>query len=190
MKIILIALTLFIGFYSGSVFAQVDVISTGGITSASYTTLKSAFDAINTGTHTGTITIGISGDLTETTTAALNASGSGFASYGLISISPSGGAARIISGSLAAPLIDLNGADNVIIDGLNAGGNSLTISNTSTSTAAGTSTIRFINGATQDTVKNCTILGSSSSSLSTAAGNILFSTTTTGGNNYNTIFGN
>jgi hypothetical protein len=54
------------------------------------------------------------------------------------------------------PLLNFNGADNVIINGLNTGGNSLTISNTSTSTAAGTSTIRFINDATNNIIRNCT----------------------------------
>jgi hypothetical protein len=74
-----------------------------------------------------------------------------------LTISPSG-ATRTISGSVAAPLLNFNGADNVIIDGLNTGGNSLTISNTST--AAGTSTIRFINDATNNIIRNCTIEGS------------------------------
>ena len=41
------------------------------------TTLKGAFDAINRGTHQGTITIGISGNTTETAPAVINASGSG-----------------------------------------------------------------------------------------------------------------
>ncbi|HJQ25532.1 MAG TPA: hypothetical protein VKA60_16550 [Blastocatellia bacterium] len=95
---------------------------------------------INAGTHRGAITIAIVGDTTETATAALNASGSGSASYTSISIQPSGGAARTISGALSAgsPLINLNGADNVTIDGLNTGGNSLTLSNTSTGSTTGT----------------------------------------------------
>jgi hypothetical protein len=46
-----------------STFAQVDVAATGGV-NASYTTLRAAFDAINAGSHTGVITIGISGNTT------------------------------------------------------------------------------------------------------------------------------
>ena len=88
----------------------------------SYATLKASFDAINDGTHTGIITIDIVGNTTETASAVLNASGSGSASYSGITISPSGGAARTISGTVFNPLIDLNGADNVTIDGLNSGG--------------------------------------------------------------------
>ena len=36
---------------------------------ATYTTLKAAFDAVNAGTHTGTITLGISANTTETAVA-------------------------------------------------------------------------------------------------------------------------
>ena len=152
-----------------------------------YPTVKAAFDAINAGTHQGSITIWIFGNTTETVAAVLNASGTGSSVYTAILMLPSGGA-RTVSGSLATPLIDLAGADNVNIDGLNSGGNALTFSNTIVSTTAGTSTIRFINGATNNKVTNCTILGSSTATLATATGNVLFSTSTiAGGNSNNTI---
>src|SRR5262245_24929053 len=82
--------------------AQVDVAATAGTLNASYTTLKGAFDAINLGTHQGTITIGLSGNTTETAPAVINASGAGGASYGSIAISPTGGAARTIAGAIVA----------------------------------------------------------------------------------------
>lgn len=109
-----------------------------------YATLKAAFDDINNGTLTGSVQLDVIGDTTETAPAVLNASGSGSASYTAVLIQPSGGAARTISGAIAAgnPLIDLNGADNVTIDGLNSGGNSLTIANTTVSATSGTSTER------------------------------------------------
>jgi hypothetical protein len=161
----------------------IDVEASGGTPAAQYTTLKGAFDAINAGTHTGTITIEVCGNTTEAASAVLNASGSGSASYSTISISPLGGAARTISGAIAGHLIDLNGADNVTIDGLNSGGNSLNISNTTA--GASSTTIRFINDATNNTVTNSTILGSTTS---TTLGTIFFSTTTgTTGNFGNTI---
>ncbi|MEN3333049.1 MAG: trimeric autotransporter adhesin [Blastocatellia bacterium] len=168
---------------------EVTLTATAGTAAGSFTTLKGAFDAINAGTHQGVIAISINADTTETATAALNASGSGSASYTSISIQPAGGAARTISGAIAAgsPLINLNGADNVTIDGLNTGGNSLTISNTTIGTTTGTSTIRFIADATNNTVTNCSILGSSTSTLATAAGTIVFSTGTTTGNDNDTI---
>ena len=57
---------------------------------ADYATLKDAFDAINAGTHTGVINIGVCGDTTETASAVLNASGVGAASYTLVLITPTG----------------------------------------------------------------------------------------------------
>jgi hypothetical protein len=179
--------------FTGNLFAQIDVTATGGTPAASYTTLKGAFDAINAGTHTGTITIGVSGNTAEgTATAALNASGSGAASYASIVVSPTGGAARTISGATTAgnPLINLNGADNVTFNGLNTGGNSLTISNTTVSATSATSTIRFIADASSNTITNCSILGSSTMAVATLGGNILFSTGTTTGNDNNTISNN
>src|SRR6185295_6585085 len=174
--------------------AQVDVTATAGTLNASYTTLKGAFDAINLGTHQGTIGIGLSGSTTETAPAVLNASGSGGASYTTITINPTGGAARTISGAIAAgsPLIDFNGADNVTIDGLNTGGNSLTIANTTVSATSGTATIRFIGGATNNTITNSNIQGSGTMSVATNGANIFFSTdaVTANGNDNNTISNN
>jgi hypothetical protein len=170
----------------------IEVESTGGTSIGTYPTLGAAFTAINGGTHTGTITIDVCFDTTETATAVLNASGSGAASYTSIVIAPAGGGARTISGAIAAgsPLIDLNGADNVTINGLNTGGNSLTLSNTTIGTTAGSSTIRFIGDASSNTVTNTTILGSSASTLATVAGTVVFATGTTTGNDNNTISNN
>ena len=156
-----------------------------------YPTLKDAFDAVNAGTHQGVLTVDVCADSTEAASAVLNASGSGASVYSAATIKPAGGAARTISGSLAAPLVDLNGADNVTIDGLNTGGNSLTLSNTSAVSTAGTSTIRFIEGATGNTVTRTTILGSSIGAVSAATGNVLFSTSTVaGGNSNNSVSAN
>ena len=143
---------------------NIRVEATNSGNNADYATLKEAFDAINAGTHTGVINIGVCGDTTETASAVLNASGVGAANYTLVLITPTG--VRTVSGAIVAgsPLIDLNGADNVTIDGLNSGGNSLTISNTTVSATAGTSTIRLINGAQNNTITRCTVLGSSTAS--------------------------
>jgi hypothetical protein len=174
----------------------IEVESSGGTTTPTqYATLGAAFTAINAGTHTGSIAIDVCGDTAEgATSATLNASGSGSASYTSIAISPAGGAARTISGAATAgtPMIDLNGADNVTINGLNTGGNSLTISNTTVSATSITSTIRFIGGATNNTITNSTILGSGTMSVATNGANIFFSTdaNTTSGNDNNTISNN
>ncbi len=158
-----------------------------------YATVKAAFDAINAGTHQGTINVYVLGDTTETAAAVLNASGSGSAVYTSLRMTPVG--ARTVTGNLATPLIDLNGADFVTVDGLNASGNSLTLSNTNTSTTAGTSTIRFINGAQNNIVTHCSILGSSTVAVGTAGGAVLFSTspaagTALVGNSNNTVSAN
>lgn len=171
----------------------IEVEASGGVVGpTAYATLKAAFDAINAGTHTGAITIDVVADTAEgTTSAVLNASGVGSASYTSITMSPCGGAARTISGATTAgsPLIDLNGADNVTIDGLNTGGNSLTISNTNAAATANTSTIRFIGAATNNLVTRSSIQGSFNGTVATAGGTIYFSTDTVAltGNDNNTI---
>jgi hypothetical protein len=171
--------------------AQTQVTITASLGTAgptNYSTLGAAFAKVNDGTHKGEIVIKINGNTTETATAALNASGSGSASYTGINIYPTTTGLSISGAVAAGSLINLNGADNVIIDGrVNATGSdkSLTISNTSAVAMAGTSTIRFINDASSNTVQYCILQGSSSSSL---AGTVLFSTTTgTTGNDNNTI---
>ncbi|MFZ4621933.1 MAG: LamG-like jellyroll fold domain-containing protein [Bacteroidota bacterium] len=169
----------------------VRVTSTGGTLLQGYQTLSEAFTAVNSGTHTGTVSIAIMGNTVESASAVLSASGSGAANYTTLSIQPSGGAARTISGTVTGgtPLIDLNGADNVTINGLNTGGNALTIVNSTVSSASQTSTIRFINGATNNVVTNCTVKGSFSGNTTTSGGTILFGTdaVTGSGNDDNTV---
>ena len=164
---------------------------TVGATGADYSTLKLAFDAINAGTlKTGVITLQIIDNTTETATAVLYASGTGNSSYTSVVIYPTV-SSKTISGNINAPLIDLNGADNVTIDGrLNATGSSrnLTITNNSTSATSGTSTLRLINDATLNTIKYCTLKGSSTDG---SAGIIFLSGTSgTTGNDGNTIDNN
>ncbi|MEP7095427.1 MAG: hypothetical protein ABI793_15305, partial [Flavobacterium sp.] len=165
------------------------ITKTVGATGADYTTLKLAFDAVNSGTLTGSITLQVIDNTTETVSAVLNASGTGSASYTTVIIYPTV-TGKTISGSLNGVLIDLNGADNVVIDGrLNQSGTAnLTISNASVSSTAGTSTIRFINDASSNTIKYAYIKGST---LDATGGIINFSTTTvTTGNDSNTIDNN
>lgn len=157
----------------------VEVSATGGTAYKDYLTLKEAFTAINNGTHTGTITLNISGNTIETSAAVLNSSGtsggSGISSYTAITIQPSGGGVRTILGNIAGALIDLNGADNVTIDGLNAGGNSLIMDNQNITSAT---TIRLKADALNVTIKKCT-LKSAGDNLAAA---VFLSTSTTVGN--------
>lgn len=167
---------------SAQSFAQVLVNPGAGI----YPTLKDAVDAINAGTHTGTVAVSIAANTTETAPSVLNASGTGAASYTSITITPNG--ARTISGAIVAgsPLLDLNGADGVVIDGLNTAGNSLTIANTTAAATAGTSTIRFNNDATNNSILNTTINGAGTAAVT---GTILFGAATTNGNDNITVSG-
>lgn len=169
-------LTLLAVIFSIRVSAQVSVTSSSGSGNSPYTTLKAAFDDINAGVLTGTISVSITASTTETATAVLNASGSGSASYSSVVIAPSGGA-YTVSGAITAgsPLVDLNGADNVIINGLYNGVASLTFMNTTVSSTAGTSTIRFINDATNDSLVYCNVRGASTGNVN---GTVFLSTTT------------
>ena len=164
-----------------------DATKTVGPTGADYSTLKLAFDAINAGSITGAITLQITGSITDNNSAVLNASGSGSANYSSVNIYPTVSGVTL-SGNITSPIIDLNGADNVTIDGrVGATGLSvdMIISNTSTSAGGTTSTIRLINGATNNTVRYCVLKGSTTNSVT---GILYFSTSTgTSGNSSNSI---
>ena len=161
----------------------VELESTGGLIGPTgYATLGAALADVNNGNYTGAITIDLCGDTNEPATASLDGSGDATASYSSLTISPAGGAARKISGAVAGVLLDLNGADNVVIDGLNTGGNALTIQNTSATAAA--ATIRFETDATGDTVQNCTIQGAGTG---TASGTVVIGAGLLFGNSNDTI---
>ena len=164
----------------------IEVTATSGNPGGSYSTLKEAFDRINDGTHKGAITITVNASTTESASASLNASGSGSASYSSVTIYPAA-TGLSINGTLAAPLINLNGADNVTINGSVNGANSgkdLTITNLSSASTAGTATIRVFNDASNNTVKYCQVKGCTQDP---AGGVINFGTASTSGNSSNTI---
>jgi hypothetical protein len=161
----------------------VTIVATAGTTGPTdYATVQAAFAAINAGTHQGAITVWLLGSTVESASAVLNAPVAP-ASYTSVLMLPNG--SQIVTGNLAAPLIDLNGAKNVRIDGYNL----LTLSNTNTGSTAGTSTVRFISttaaagGAQNNILANCAILGSSTVAEGAAGGNVLISTTTASGTN-------
>ncbi len=82
-----------------------------------------------------------------------------------LTIKPATGVVTSITGSSTAAIIKLNGADYVILDGSNANATdkSLTIANTNTGTSSAViwmaSIATPLNGATNNTVKNCIITG-------------------------------
>ncbi len=166
--------------------AQVSVTATAGTPGpSSYTTLQEAVLSINNGIHQGNITIAINASTTETLSSTFVQSGVGSASYTAIAIQPGTGVAATVTGDIAGALLDITGADNITVDGLNAGGSSLVISNTNTTAAA--SCVRFTDGATNNTIQNCSLLSAASAATS---GTIVFGTTVATGNNNNSILNN
>ncbi|MFL5741907.1 MAG: beta strand repeat-containing protein [Flavisolibacter sp.] len=150
----------------GPIVAQVTVHASSGTLTGAYTTLKAAFGAINSGTHQGDITIDLNGTITESSTAELDANGTGSDNYSSIVIEPS--AAAIVTGNFSAPLIDLNGAQHVVFDGrIGATGSArtLVLQNTSTSSAVGTCALRFRNDANNDTIRYANLQSSGYSTI-------------------------
>jgi Secretion system C-terminal sorting domain len=159
--------------------AQVSVVASVGTPSGTYPTLNDAFIAINAGTHQGNIGIGLLSSTTETATCVLNSSGAGAALYTGVTISPLADGLTISGASaVGRGVIELNGADNVTIDGdnPNTGGinRNLTIVNTATNTLNFTSVIRvalstIVTTADNNAVKNCIINGSATGRNNTLA---------------------
>ncbi|MBX7042952.1 MAG: T9SS type A sorting domain-containing protein [Ignavibacteria bacterium] len=180
-SIAIISLQLLLIVFAPTIMSQNVNVNPGA---GSYPTLKAAFDAINSGVHTGAVTVSILGNTTETQTAILNASGVGNASYSNLTITPSGGS-RTITGNDTVT-IRFSGADNVTIDGrIGGSGRNLTILNTSTLSNAtavwlshgGFSTSDSL-GARNNTVRNCEIsCGVAVSSSTTTTIGILVSGT-------------
>jgi hypothetical protein len=136
-----------------------------------YATLAAAFSAVNAGTHQGAVNVEICASTVEPGSAVLNGSGQGAASYASLSIRPLADALTVSALTLQGRgVIELNGADNVTLDGDNpntAGTNrNLTITSTADPELALTSLVRLavatalITSANGNTVKNCVLNGS------------------------------
>ena len=159
---------------------------TVGTTGADFPTLFDAFDFINNANTNGDLVIQIIDNTNETVPAVLNSSNGG-ANYSSLVIYPTVSGLSI-SGSIAGPLINLNSADHITIDGRvnQAGAADLIITNTNTGSSA--STIQFIESANTNIIQYCNIKGSETNA---SGGVIFFSTATSGtGNDGNTIDNN
>ncbi|WP_157813290.1 hypothetical protein [Flavobacterium sp. 5] len=112
-----------------------------------YSTLKTAFAAINIGTITGVLTLQVISNTTETPTTSLNDSGSGLANYSSVLIYGKG-AGLSISGNIANPLVNFNDVDNVVIDRrVNAMGTTAGFTFTNTNTGINSNTLKLVNSA-------------------------------------------
>lgn len=163
-------------------FTQVSVTATAGTTGpTSYTTVNAAFTAINAGTHQGVITITVTANTTEPATPVPLLKSATPSNYTKIRIKPS--SSGIVINSAATPttgrgIIELMGADNVTIDGCaTVGGTTkdLTIQSV-TATTTGQAVIRLssnsttgTDGADNDSIINCNIIGARNSATSTVA---------------------
>ena len=162
-------LTMCLGVFANPIFA--DVTKTVGTNGADFATLQLAFDDINNnvgGVYTGIIQLQVIDNTTETVTAILNTS----ANWTSVKIYPTV-TGKSIEGNLNTPLITLNGANNVTIDGrlYNSSGvltgdtKDLIISNANTGTGA--STVYLTANASNNTVTYATIKGTSTGSNGT-----------------------
>ncbi|TDO68069.1 hypothetical protein EV143_1221 [Flavobacterium chryseum] len=165
---------------NNSLILSTVTVGTGG----NYTTLKAAFDALNSGVVTGVVTIQIISNTSENAMAALNASGTGLANYSSLLIYATG-SGYSISGNIANPLVSLNGADNVTIDGrVNATGTAADLVFINTNTSATAAALRLINSAENNTVRYATL---KASGLNASTGIIYFVSSASGNGNDNNI---
>ncbi len=157
-------------------------VGTGG-TYPNLTGASGLFNAINTGTVTGNIYVSVRSDLVETGTVALNQFAAGYK----IQIRPSGSlTTRLIQGTTLAlfvPLISLNGADFVSINGADSATNTgqyfRFINNSSPASNTGP-VFQMTNDARQDSIRNCIIESNSTGAFGACV--VLGTTTGTLGN--------
>ncbi|MFM8916259.1 MAG: hypothetical protein ACKOGP_00765, partial [Bacteroidota bacterium] len=176
LMVVVAVFTTSLGVLTENVFAQVSVTATAGTAGpTTYTTVSAAFAAINAGTHQGAITMRIVANTTEPAAPTALTGSISPANYTSVLITPFGGS-YTISGA-ATPttsraIIELNGADNVTIDGDDPsilGTRNLTIAFPSTSATiaacirVSSASTLGANGANNNTIKNCIITGNRSS---------------------------
>jgi hypothetical protein len=174
-----------------SLFAVIIILAVNNVTNAqvdvtpslaTYANLKDAFTAVNAGTHGATPTVTITASYAEPDSAVLTNT-----SITSCNIYTSG--AFTVTGNTNGPIIVLNDADNVVIDGRvgqTGSTRALTISNSNTS--SNNSVVCWRNGASNTTVRYINAIGPTTTGLvgrtlqmaQTAAGG-------TGGCNNNTI---
>lgn len=151
---------------SYSIYANLGGTVTVG-TGGNYPTLTGnggLFEAINFGYIADNITANIISDITETGTVCLNQwTETGAGGYTL-TIQPNGTTLRTLSGTAVnphQPMININGADRVTIDG--GSGKYLKFRNTNSNNQITGPTIQFDNGSTNCTISNCYIENNSKS---------------------------
>jgi hypothetical protein len=153
--------------------SAIEVQATAGTTGPTgYPALKDAFDAINTGTHQGSIVIDVCANTNEASSAVLNSGTVAPAAFTSVLIRPVS-TSRTISGTITGAVIKLNGADNVSIDGRIGGagsGRDLTVRNNSTATATAAIWLASVaagNGASNNIIRNVEIAAGQTANVGT-----------------------
>jgi hypothetical protein len=170
--------------------AQITVDATAGTLSSNYTTLKAAFDAINIGTHQGSLNIRVHQNTTEILTCLLDSSGNSTGSnYTSLLIRPADTATvvKTISFTVAGQIgVSVAGADNLTIDGRPLGtGNQKLLSFTHSGTIANSHNISLTNG-----VRNFWVtytLFTNATTTAVVASNIILNTSTSPSSGHNNI---
>ncbi len=164
------------------VFISADL--NGVITTGTALTVGNAFFEINNGIYQGQITLSVSDNIIETNTCVLHESG-GSSNYSQIDIYVNNGMNYTISGTMpdGEALIELDGADNVSIEGF---GN-LSFVNDNSSAVTGTCTIKVHNDAQNFTINQCTVLGASQTDFNDAGGTIFLGDGISTGNTFANI---
>lgn len=171
----------------------------GNTVACNYSSITQAINLIGASIVTGPVVLELMDPVYDKTTETFPlvfTSALGFDAVKTLTIRPGSGVTTIIRDSITHTIIDLNGIDYMTIDGRQGGtGNpySLTIQNRSISnigygTAAiptnNPNAVRYINGATYNTIRYVNLEGAAQTNLS---GVVFFSIGATEGNSYNTI---
>lgn len=149
-----------------------------------YATITAAMNDLNMRGFGGAVTFSlVDANYPSETLPIVIGNITGASSSNTLTIKPATGVSPTISGSSVSSIFKIFGADYVTIDGSNTGGTTrdMTISNTNASTSTAVIWIgseNVSNGATNNTIKNCNIIGNATTT--TAVGICIGSGTTIG----------
>lgn len=159
-----------------------------------YTTITDALNAYNNSCPQGAIVFRLMDATYPSETFPLTINNPYASAVNTLTILPNTGVGVTVTDNSASAIFKLNGADYVTIDGLNAGGSSLTVQNNNPAgIVIWVASKSATNGATHNTIQNC-ILRAGSNLLAPAVifsgGGTRFSTAAQSPNSYNSYIGN
>jgi hypothetical protein len=165
-----VTISLFVIFFFQIQITMAQVTLSGAINNT-YANLTAAFNAINTTGGSGSITVNLTSSFTQTTTASLNQTN--------YTITITANTNVIVSGAINLPLIQINGADNITING--TANKYIAFRNTNIGGTA--SALNITNDADNNTITNCIFEGSTKGTFNNGVVNILGNTGSSGCDN-------